>query len=120
MTVLEPGDLLILATDGTSEMLRRNGIDAETVGEDTDLVELYYERGFTDGLPVVPPTPAKIAAMVDALGGDPALVECRIPPRWGSLSREVLAINLVARTRDGAAVQRQLEAALRLLDDWAA
>src|SRR5438552_17528794 len=33
--------------------------------------------------------------MVAALGGDPDFVECKIPPRHGSLTREVLAINLV-------------------------
>lgn len=33
---------------------------------------------------------------------------------------QVLAINLVARTRDMRAVRRQLGAALRLLDDWTA
>ncbi len=36
----------------------------------TDLVEYYFEQGWTDGLPVVPPTPEKIGAMVEALGGD--------------------------------------------------
>jgi hypothetical protein len=61
----------------------------------TDLVEWYYAQGFSDGLPVVPPTPAKISAMVEALGGKPQFVECRVPPRWGNLTREVLAINLV-------------------------
>ena len=60
-----------------------------------DLVEWYFRQPWSDGLPVVPPTPEKVAAMVDALGGDPAMVECRIPPRWGDLSRETLAINLV-------------------------
>jgi hypothetical protein len=60
-----------------------------------DLVEWYYEQGFSDGLPVVPPTPEKIAAMIMALGGEPDLVECRVPPRWGNLTRRVLAINLV-------------------------
>src|SRR5262245_10901412 len=60
-----------------------------------DLVEWYYEQGFSDGLPVVPPTPAKIDAMLAALGGEPARVECRVPPRGGILTREVLAINLV-------------------------
>ena len=45
----------------------------------TDLVEAYFERGWTDGLPVVPPTPAKIAAMVDALGGEPGM--------WSAASR---------------------------------
>jgi hypothetical protein len=60
-----------------------------------DLVEWYYTQGFSDGLPVVPPTPAKIAAMLEALGGEPDFVECRVPPRWGNLTREVLAINMV-------------------------
>src|SRR5204863_7392035 len=46
-------------------------------------------------LPVVPPTPEKIVAMLRPLGGEPDLVECRIPPRWGNLTRQVLAINLV-------------------------
>ena len=36
--------------------------------EGTDLVEWYYERGYSDGLPLVPPTPAKITAVVNALG----------------------------------------------------
>ena len=63
--------------------------------DDADLVEWYYEQGYSDGLPVVPPTPAAIEAMVQALGGDPALVECRVAPRWGDLTREVLAINMV-------------------------
>ena len=61
----------------------------------TDLVEWYFAQGWTDGLPVVPPSPEKVAAMVAALGGEPDLVECKIPPRYGSLTREVLAINLV-------------------------
>ena len=63
--------------------------------EGTDLVEWYYEKGFSDGLPVVPPTPAKVAAMLDALGGEPDKVEARVPPRWGGLTREVLAVNMV-------------------------
>jgi hypothetical protein len=60
----------------------------------TDLVEWYFERGWTDGLPVVPPTRALIDQFVAALGGRPDLVECKVPPRRGSLSREILAINM--------------------------
>jgi hypothetical protein len=66
-----------------------------TVPAGVDLVEWYYEQGFSDGLPVVPPTPEKVAAMVEALGGDASVRECRVPPRWGTLTREVLAINCV-------------------------
>jgi len=65
------------------------------VAAGTDLVEFYFAQGVSDGLPVVPPTPEKIEAMVAALGGDPAFVEGRVPPRWGVLTREVLAVNMV-------------------------
>ena len=61
----------------------------------TDLVEWYFEQGWTDGLPVVPPTRAMVDAVVERLGGDADFVECKVPPRYGSLSREVLAINMV-------------------------
>jgi hypothetical protein len=67
----------------------------ETVPSSTDLIELYYDRGWSDGLPVVPPTQEKIDAIVDLLGGEPRHVECRVAPRWGALTREVLAINMV-------------------------
>jgi hypothetical protein len=69
--------------------------NAETVPEGTDLIEWYYERGYSDGFPLVPPTPAKIAAVLAALGGEPARLVARVPPRWGSLTREILAINVV-------------------------
>lgn len=65
------------------------------VPDGVDLVEWYYEQGFSDGLPVVPPTPEKVSAMLAELGGEPDLVECKVPPRWGSLTREVLAVNMV-------------------------
>src|SRR5262249_20862295 len=65
------------------------------VEETTDLVEFYFEKGWSDGLPVVPPTQEKIDAVVAALGGDPGHVESKIAPRWGGLTREVLAINMV-------------------------
>ena len=61
----------------------------------TDAVEWYFEQGWTDGLPVVPPTPEKLAEMLRALGGEADFVEARVPPRWGSLTRQVLAVNMV-------------------------
>ncbi len=66
-----------------------------TVPGSVDLVEWYFEQGWTDGLPVVPPTPETVAETVAALGGEPGRLECRVPPRWGNLTREVLAINMV-------------------------
>jgi hypothetical protein len=71
------------------------GAARTAVESDTDLVEYYFEQGWTDGLPVVPPTPEKIEAMVEALGGDPQAIIARVAPRWGVLTVEVLAINMV-------------------------
>ena len=39
-----------------AEPLADTALDA-----DSDLIELYFARGWTDGLPVVPPTTAKVA-----------------------------------------------------------
>jgi hypothetical protein len=67
----------------------------QTLSKVDDLVEYYFEQGWSDGLPVVPPTPEKIATVVEALGGEPQRLEATIPPRHGRLTREVLAINMV-------------------------
>ena len=34
----------------------------------TEAIEIYYSRGWTDGLPVVPPTERSISAMLAAAG----------------------------------------------------
>ena len=60
-----------------------NSADAERnvvrVREGTDLIEWYFEQGWTDGLPVVPPTRPRVDAVVEALGGDAHFVECKVP-----------------------------------------
>ncbi len=38
---------------------------------ETDPIEHYFGQPWSDGLPVVVPTPEKVAAIVDVLGGDP-------------------------------------------------
>jgi hypothetical protein len=60
-----------------------------------DLIEAYYERGWTDGLPVVPPSDKSIAEMLAgaALRGDETIGE--IPERGVVVSAEKLAINAV-------------------------
>ena len=40
--------------------------------ESDDPIEYYFERGWTDGLPVVPPTAEKIGAFLDAAGRSPS------------------------------------------------
>src|SRR6201987_1785551 len=67
----------------------------ESVPSTTDLIELYSEPGWSAGLPGVPPTRPKVDAIVDVLGGEGERIECSVAPRWGALTREVLAINMV-------------------------
>ncbi len=58
-----------------------------------DAIEDYFERGFTDGLPVVPPTPEAVAAMLTAggLSGDQVLGE--VPTRDVVVTAEKAAVN---------------------------
>jgi hypothetical protein len=52
-------------------------------------VEAVYEQGWSDGLPVVPPTPELVEAML--AGRDPAVVLGAIPPVGGVASHEKVA-----------------------------
>src|SRR3972149_346784 len=63
--------------------------------EGVDPVEFCSGRGGTDGLPVVPPTEDRVAAMLEAAGGEPDEVLCRVPPRWGEATRLKVAVNAV-------------------------
>ena len=90
MSAAPQGPMIQVANSPLSADEAGNGVP-----EGTDLIEWYYARGYSDGFPLVPPTPEKIYAVVDALGGDADRLLCRVPPRWGSLTRAVLAINTV-------------------------
>jgi hypothetical protein len=59
------------------------------------LVEAYYERGWTDGLPVVPPSERSIAAMLDASGLRADAVIGEIAGRNTVVTAEKVAINSV-------------------------
>jgi hypothetical protein len=59
------------------------------------LVEAYYERGWTDGLPVVPPSEKAIAATLAAAGLAGPDVIGEIPGRNTVVTAEKLAINAV-------------------------
>ena len=58
-------------------------------------VELFFERGWTDGLAVVPPTEGLVEAMVRASGREPQEEVGEIPPALGIATIEKLAINSV-------------------------
>lgn len=65
------------------------------VGSADEALELYYERGWTDGLPIVPPTPEKVAAFLEASGRAPGEIVADYPSRNRVVSVEKVAINAV-------------------------
>ncbi len=61
-----------------------------------EAVEAYFlERGWTDGLPIVPPTPERVEAMLGGIDAEPDTVLGKIPPLWGEATVEKVAINAV-------------------------
>lgn len=65
------------------------------VSDTAAAIEYYYEQGWTDGLPVVPPTEASIRAMLEAGGVEPAAVLGTVQLRQRVITAEKLAINAV-------------------------
>ena len=63
--------------------------------ESDDPIEYYFERGWTDGLPVVPPTAEKIGAFLDAAGRSPSEILGTEPVRGRVITVEKVAINAV-------------------------
>jgi hypothetical protein len=59
------------------------------------LIEAYYDAGWTDGLPVVPPTDATVAAMLAGAGLRGPEVLGEIPGRNTIVTADKLAINAV-------------------------
>jgi hypothetical protein len=59
------------------------------------VMALLAERGWGDGLPVIPPTEDRIAAMLAATSGDPDEPVATIPPRGGVATRRTIAVNAV-------------------------
>jgi len=59
------------------------------------LIEAYYERGWTDGLPVVPPSAASVSAALAAGGFRGPEVLGEIPGRNTVVTADKLAINAV-------------------------
>ena len=57
--------------------------------------EAMHDRGWTDGLPVVPPTPERVLRMLRGTTRDPADVVAVVPPDLVGCSVEKMAVNAV-------------------------
>ena len=74
-----------------------SGLLVELADDDPEaLLRVYAERGWGDGLPMVAPTAARVEAMLAALGDvDPDEVLAVLPPRFGEVTRRIVAVNAV-------------------------
>lgn len=66
-----------------------------TVEDPSAAIEYCYAQGWTDGLPVVPPTPEAVGRFLDAIGRPPDAVLGEIPARARTIRAEKLAINAI-------------------------
>src|SRR5262249_55909445 len=60
-----------------------------------DAIEFCFAQGWTDGLPVVPPTPAKVARMLEAARLDPKQQVAYVEHRAVAITAEKVAVNAV-------------------------
>ncbi|MDR7563753.1 MAG: hypothetical protein QN134_09430 [Armatimonadota bacterium] len=55
----------------------------------------FYRMGWTDGLPIVPPTPRAVEEMLRGTDLEPDHVVAHLPPRMGRATVEKIAVNAV-------------------------
>jgi hypothetical protein len=60
-----------------------------------DEAEAFFERGWTDGLPVVPPTPARVLRMLEGTTRAPDEVVASVGPDFADCTVEKAAVNAV-------------------------
>jgi hypothetical protein len=66
------------------------------VFDERDVQEEFFARGWTDGLPIVPPTVERVEAMLQGVGADdPELLIGNVPSRRRGVSLEHAAISAV-------------------------
>jgi hypothetical protein len=65
------------------------------VSDPLEAIEVFFERRWTDGLAIVPPTEAKVDEMIKYVGRDPQESLGAVPPFLGEATIEKLAINTV-------------------------
>lgn len=75
----------------------RAGTAADRLALDEgDAQEEFFRRGWTDGLPIVPPTPERVEAMLEVVDADdPSVLIGFLPARGRGVSLEKAAVNAV-------------------------
>ena len=71
-------------------------VERVTVADDPEAIfDRFASEGWTDGLPIVPPTEERVAQMLAFSDLDPSFSLGPMPPRWGEATIAKLAVNAV-------------------------
>src|SRR5258707_3064701 len=89
---IEPGVIERLKVRFNETGLKSRRIE---LGADEDVAEAMFARGWSDGLPLVPPTEERVLRMLDGTSRDPQEVLGLVPPALASATVEKIAINAV-------------------------
>jgi len=89
---VDPAHAIALARRFGSQRLGSRSIQ---LGGLEDEFEAMHERGWSDGLPVVPPTPDRVLAMLEGTRRAPDEVVAVVPPDLVECTVEKVAINAV-------------------------
>lgn len=78
--------------------MNATGLQSERIEVDDDLWAvnaLFEQNGWTDGLPIIPPTEERVSRMIEGSKRNPEDVIGVVPPRWAPATVEKIAINAV-------------------------
>jgi hypothetical protein len=89
---VEPGIIERLKVRFNETGLKSRRIE---LGDDEDVEEAMFARGWSDGLPLVPPTEERVLRMLDGTARDPQEVVGLVPPALAAATVEKIAINAV-------------------------
>ena len=89
---VEPGIAEKLAVQFGESKLAARRVE---VGSLEDEIEACFERGWTDGLPVVPPTEKRVLRMLEGTTRSPDELVGIVPPNYNECTVEKAAINAV-------------------------
>jgi hypothetical protein len=78
-----------------ADMTKALGSRRIAFGDPADVQEYFHSRGWTDGLPVVPPTPAAVEAALDWVGMPPDQLIGVEPVRKRAVTAEKVAVNAI-------------------------
>jgi len=71
-------------------------VERVTVADDPEAIfDRFASEGWSDGLPIVPPTEGRVAQMLAFSDLDPSFSLGPMPPRWGEATIAKLAVNAV-------------------------